>query len=185
MLIVTKRLDEPTVIFLSFTFLCLLLSLQTLLTSPPLSLPSSSSSFLFPFLSSVGWQDKRSGIAAYILPLSPQTLTLHTLYCPRLPLSYQLISGCRISNECSQPDSCLRRFLGAKLVGKLCLNWFCVPSIYWIFRPEAEIWNTKWSFIVLRAEWSSVSFSYYVFLQADKPDRPEDKSPFQTSVTLI
>lgn len=35
----------------------------------------------FPLVCRLGWQDKRSGIAAYVLPLSPPTLTLHTLYC--------------------------------------------------------------------------------------------------------
>lgn len=50
---------------------------------PPLPLtPSSSSSFSLPLVCRPGWQDERSGIAAYILPLSPQNLTLHTLYFP-------------------------------------------------------------------------------------------------------
>lgn len=78
----------PKVIFLSFTFLCLL-SLHTLMYLFCLSLfhslssysSSSSSSSSLPLVCRLGWQDKRSGIAAYILPLSPQILTLHTLHC--------------------------------------------------------------------------------------------------------
>lgn len=41
------------------------------------SLPSPSSP---PLVCRLGWQDKRSGIAAYILPLSPQICRLNTLH---------------------------------------------------------------------------------------------------------
>lgn len=46
----------------------------------PLSLPPLFLITLLPLFFRLGWQDKRSGIAAYVPPLSPQILTLHTLH---------------------------------------------------------------------------------------------------------
>lgn len=82
--VLLKKSSVHKVIFLSFTFL-----------SPPLSpfphvpcftFPTSLPPPPHPLVCRLGWQDKRSGIAASILPLSPPINTAHTPHCPDAPL---------------------------------------------------------------------------------------------------
>lgn len=106
---------EPKVIFLSFTFLCLLLSFHTLmylflaspLSLPPLPPPHSLPS-LPPRLSAGLARQTFRYSCLYSPSLTSDFDTAHTVL-PQVPLSYQLISGCIIGNKLY---ACTLRLLG-------------------------------------------------------------------------